>query len=290
MEIWKEAEGTELVCHVMRMNSDSKALFHWHENYELCQPLNRGCRFLVDGKPVQAGAGDLVSIDRQVIHRFLPEQADTHIRVLQFPIRILLQSGITAGTLQTHIPRQAMEAVPGLWQAVTTLMELMEQEPRVFTGQKNMLLQSLMASLYFLLLKHFPAEQDRKSRKDADLFFQAAEYANSHFDEEDSTVEVMAKKLCVSREKLSAVFLQYAGIPLKHYIHTLRTNYVNQLLLQGCDITTAALKSGFGSIRTFNNVYKTVMGITPTEYLKAYERNEKQPRRADLNKELSQNE
>lgn len=270
MEIRKEAEGTEMVCHVMRVNCDSKMLFHWHKNYEFCQPLNRGCSFLVDGKLVQAEAGDLVAIDRQVIHRFLPEQADTHIRVLQFPIRILLQSGITTGTLQTHIPRQAMEAVPGLWQAVTTLMELMEQEPRVYTGQKNMLLQSLMASLYFLLLKYFPAEQDRKSRKDSDLFFQAAEYASSHFDEEDITVELMAKKLCVSREKLSAVFLQYAGISLKHYIHTLRINYVNQLLLQGCDITTAALKSGFGSIRTFNNTYKSITGLTPTEYLKTH--------------------
>lgn len=259
-----------MVCHTHTLGPDSNALFHWHENLELCQPLNKACSFLVNGVLYRAEPGDIIAIDRQVIHRFLPEMPDTQIRILQFPLRILLHSGALAGTLQTHIPRQALEAVPGLWQNSSALLALMEQEPRVYTGEKNMLLQSLMASFYFLLLKHFPAKISAKARKDADLFFKTVEYANAHFDREDSSVETIAKALCISREKLSSVFLQYAGISLKHYISTLRINYVNQLLLEGLDITSASLKSGFGSIRTFNSVYKTVMGITPTEFLKKH--------------------
>lgn len=272
MEIRKEPGGTELVCHTKYMGPDSLALFHFHENYELCQPLDRPCDFLVNGMLYRAEAGDIIAVGSQVIHRFLPQQPDTRIRVLQFPIRILLPSGASVGALQTHIPKQVMEKIPGLYPSVTALMELMEQEPRVHTGEKNELLQSLMTSLYLLLRKHFPAESCPGLHKDADLFFRATEYANTHFAEEAVTVERMAGALYVSREKLSSVFLQYAGISCKQYINALRIDYVNQLLLEGCDITTASLKSGFGSIRTFNNVYKTVMGITPTEYLKSHER------------------
>ena len=80
----------------------------------------------------------------------------------------------------------------------------------------------------------------------------------------------MAGALYISREKLSSVFLQYAGISCKQYINTLRVDYANRLMMEGMDVTTASLKSGFGSIRTFNSVYKGIMGMNPTEYIKAY--------------------
>jgi len=269
MEIWKEPGGTDMVCHSRSMGPDSLALFHFHENFELCQPLDRPCDFLVNGTLYRAEPGDIIAVGPQVIHRFLPRQPDTNIRILQFPLRILLQSGTTGSNLQTHIPKPVMENIPGLYPAVSALMDLMEQEPRVYTGEKNELLKSLMTSLYLLLLKHFPSEERPGLRKNADLFFRATEYANAHFTDDTVTVERMASALYVSREKLSSVFLQYAGISCKQYINTLRIGYVNRLVVEGVDITTASLKSGFGSIRTFNSVYKGIMGMSPTEYIKA---------------------
>jgi AraC-like DNA-binding protein len=266
MEIRKEPKGTEMVCHTKCMGPDSVALFHLHENYEFCQPLNCHCDFLVDGRLLRAAPGDIVAVESQVVHRFLPSREDSRIRVLQFPMRIVMP--FPAVSLQTHIPKQAMDAIDGLFPAVTTLMELMEQEPRVLTGQKNDLFQSLMISLYLLLGKHFPATQAPGHRKDAALFSRAAEYANAHFCQENLTVERIAKALYISREKLSNLFAQYAGISCKQYIHTLRIDFVNQLLSEGVPITDAAMQAGFGSIRTFNSVYKSVTGMTPTEYRK----------------------
>lgn len=268
MEIKKETKGLEMICHVMNMDTASFPIFHFHENYEICQPLNVPCDFLVDGVLVHAEPGDILCIASSVIHRFLPRHPGSRIRVLQFPMRILMQPGASAEALRTCIRRQDIEKIPGLENAVLTLFALMEQEEWVYTGQKNSLLQSLITSFYLLLLKHFPSDAPQDLRKDADLFFRAVSYVNAHFTDDFITVEHIAGTLYVSREKLSNVFLLYAGISCKEYIHALRIKHVNQLLLEGADITTASLKSGFASIRTFNNVYKSVMGMTPTEYLK----------------------
>lgn len=268
MAIWKEAGSMELLCRRMVMAPDTPAMFHFHENYEFCQPLNRPCDFLVDGTLYHAEPGDIISVDSRVVHRFLLREPDTAIRILQFPVRILLRSGTLGSALQTHIPKATLEQIPGLYSAVCTLMELMEQEPPISSGGKNELLQSLMTSLYLLLLKHFPAKSNQGLRKDTDLFFQATEYANAHFSDATLTVESMAAALYVSREKLSSVFLQYAGISCKQYINTLRVDEANRIMMEGCDISTTALESGFGSIRTFNSVYKGIIGMSPTEYIK----------------------
>ncbi len=266
MQVSRENSNAELVCHVKRMQPGTLALFHFHENYELCQPLNCPCDFLIDGVLIRAEPGDILAIDSRICHRFLPVFPDSQIRVLQFPVRILPPAA--AAPVRTWIPRKALEEVPGLFQTVEGLMRMMEQEPTVNTGEKNPLFQSLMVSVYLLLLKYFPEQSPPKRRKEADLFFCAAEYIHRHFAEERSTVETIAKELGISREKLAELFRQYTGLYPKQYINRLRVDYANSLLLEGYNITEAAFQAGFGSIRTFNSAYKAITGMSPTDYLK----------------------
>jgi AraC-like DNA-binding protein len=93
------------------------------------------------------------------------------------------------------------------------------------------------------------------------------EYVNAHFTE-NINVTTVSQKLYVSRSLISSVFLKFAGIPLTEYIHVLRIEYANNLLRDGADVMSAAYDSGFSSIRTFNSVYKRIMKVTPTQYIK----------------------
>ena len=267
MEIQKEIGDIELISHTIVRNPYTSTLLHIHENFEFCVPLETACDFLVDGTLVHAQPGDIVTIEPRVVHQFLPKIPATPVLVIQFPYRILIQSDVSATSLQTHISREAMEAIPGLFQAVNALTSLTEQELPVLRGQKNPLLQSLILSLYLLLLKHFPQARPNR-RKDGELFSRAVTYVNTHFEEDTLSVARIASALFISREKLSWVFRQYAGISCKQYITALRINQVNQLLSLGQDVTTACMHSGFSSIRTFNSAYKSATGMTPTEYLK----------------------
>ena len=267
MQVSKENCGVEMVCRVKVMGPETLSLLHFHENCELCQPLNFPCDFLVEGIMIHAEPGDILALDSRVFHRFLLRFSGTRIRILQFPVSILPPEGV--GTLRTHISRAALETVPGLYATVVGMIEQMGQEQWVFRGEKNPLLKSMMTSLYLLLQKHFPQGKPSVRRRDTELFFRAAEELRTRFSEEDCTVENLARSVGISRERLAELFRQYTGLTPKQYINSLRIDYVNRLLLEGSDITDAALRAGFGSIRTFNGAYKAAMGMTPTEYLKS---------------------
>ena len=106
-------------------------------------------------------------------------------------------------------------------------------------------------------------------KRDHDDFYRITSYINEHF-KEDITVESVAKEMYVSRSGITSVFKKYAGTTVKDYINTLRVKNVNRLLLDGKNITEAAHECGFQNVRTLNNVYKRVMNMTPTEFLRRH--------------------
>ena len=63
------------------------------------------------------------------------------------------------------------------------------------------------------------------------------------------------------------MFFKYSGETLKQYLNTIRVKNANALMDSGYSITESALESGFQNVRTFNEVYRKIMGITPTEYV-----------------------
>lgn len=98
-------------------------------------------------------------------------------------------------------------------------------------------------------------------------FNRILDYINQNFRNNINTSTV-AKALFMSRSYATVVFKKYSQKSINDYIGELRVNYANILLAQGKNITTVATASGFVCIRTFNNVYKRIMDITPTEYIK----------------------
>lgn len=240
--------------------------FHWHEKYELCQLINKPCRFLINGTLIEALPGDIITFEERCVHCYLVNEAETNIRILQFPIKILLTAGIPITPLKRHIPLSAMKNIPGLAHKVNTLMELLELECHQTENRESPFLFSLSSSLYFLLMQHFPEENGKSTTtKEHQEFLRIVEYINEHF-LEDININSLSEKLLLPRGRLSAIFTKYSGINLNEYMNSLRIQNANMLLKQGRTITEAAFESGFQNIRTFNHVYKKITGITPSDY------------------------
>lgn len=62
----------------------------------------------------------------------------------------------------------------------------------------------------------------------------------------------------------------HKNIPMNFidFINHYRVSHAQDLLAQGVDLVETAYSSGFQSIRSFNRVFKSFTGKTPTEYRK----------------------
>lgn len=269
MQIVREQKRYDLFCKIKTCNLSEIHPFHWHENYEICQVMNKPCSFRVDGELIEANVGDIVVISEQTVHQFVIKEDGTDIRIIQFNPTILFGVTDKILPLKTHITHNEIKNSTELKDKLSSLLDLMEYEEDTDSSEKNSYYKAITAALYFFLQQHFSDTAKASTGKSSkDDFYRIVGYINEHFSE-NITVNSVAAHFYFSRGKLSSVFKKYAGTGVNEYINRLRINNANKLLLQGHSSTSAALSSGFESIRTFNNCYKRIMGITPGEYVKS---------------------
>lgn len=82
------------------------------------------------------------------------------------------------------------------------------------------------------------------------------------------SIEVLAKKVCLSKSRISHLFKDNIGIPLSSYIVNYKLQRAYDLALQGTNITEASLKAGFDSPSHFANTSRQKLGMTPREIKK----------------------
>ena len=270
MEMHKEECKLELRSHISTCAVYDRP-FHWHEYYELIYIMENSCRFFVDGRLIKANEGDLISINARGVHQFIVDVPDTKVRTIQFPIKILLNISQNIIPLKTYITAREIENIPGLKEKLNNIFLLMDMENNdVRFMSDNLFLQSIFSSLYFILMKYFPESHRTKGEKDLRQdFYRITEYINKHY-LCDVSVKTLSHELFIPERKITKLFKKYSGIELKTYVNTLRIKKANRLLNDGFNITNAALCSGFQCVRSFNNIYKGYMGITPSEYIKLH--------------------
>ncbi len=109
---------------------------------------------------------------------------------------------------------------------------------------------------------------------DADLEFdwkpvhKALQYIREHFTEPIYARNV-ARATGKSETRLKVLFHQALGISWVKYLQSYRIHRAAALLSEsGCNVTEAALATGFESLSHFNVTFRTFMGVAPTVYQK----------------------
>ena len=78
---------------------------------------------------------------------------------------------------------------------------------------------------------------------------------------DDHSIEEFADRLCISASRLSHLFSEQVGIPMKKYLILHQLEKAFEEILQGESITRAALDAGFDSPSHFAAVVKKLMGL-----------------------------
>ena len=262
MEIKQELHQNDLCCHTPSFAAEHH-FFHWHENYEICRVENKPCSFRIDGKLFKAEVGDIVVILPHTVHQFIIESDDTKITILHFPLKALLGLGENVKPLERLIPYANLDE--NFKEKLNTLFSILLKEGADITEENSLYFEMIAASLHALLQCKFSTD-DVGNKKHRDLFLKMSEYISTHYKEEIN-LNCVSRALDIPRNKASDLFKRYGGIGINDYINTLRIEFANELMKSGSTVSEAAFSSGFSCIRTFNNVYKSIMKLSPTEFL-----------------------
>lgn len=98
----------------------------------------------------------------------------------------------------------------------------------------------------------------------------------AHCSCDDHSIEEYAEKLCLSPSRLSHLFSEEVGIPLKKYLSLHQLERAFEKILKGESITDAAMEADFDSPSHFAFTVKKMMGLPArntvknSEFLKVY--------------------
>ncbi len=117
--------------------------------------------------------------------------------------------------------------------------------------------------------------EKREEQPGHDIIYNAVVYMASHFTEEDLSLTKMGQDLGYSPYALSRVFSGTFHTNFNQYLNELRLNLALNLMENPQEsLTDLAMDAGFGSMRTFNRVFRERFHTSPREYRKNMARTE----------------
>lgn len=124
------------------------------------------------------------------------------------------------------------------------------------SGYANLLLGEILEQLTLT----------RRIKSDNSSLVSILDYCANHF-EEEVTLSTLAEELHLSRYHISHLLNAKLGLGLNAYLNILRIKRACELLQERENkISEVSLAVGFGSIRSFNRAFLSVMDMTPQEY------------------------
>ncbi|MBR0219426.1 MAG: AraC family transcriptional regulator [Clostridia bacterium] len=246
---------------------------HWHRQCEIIMPVVEGYSAVVDNVTYDILPGEVFLIPPGVVHElFAPETGQRYIFMLdQEELNAI--DGIDHiqhcfyPCLHLRMDREAdmlESAKECLWQAVR------EHEGRDLMAQSAVLawihLFLIRLGRWLLLRKEENQGEHRHQMNEA--FLDVYAYIAAHCSEK-ITLEDIAAYSGYSKYHFVRIFKEYSGMSFYEFYMQQRMMLCRQLLAEvDVPVTEVALRSGFGSIATFNRVFKQHEGVTPTQYRK----------------------
>ena len=250
-------------------------LAHWHNEIEMLLVLdgkmkvgiNSETRNLISGDLAICKSGDIHFYDgldsrcRGLVIAFAPQVIED---VISIPANFRLSTPfIDRATVSSAcLNPSAIEEIRLTMQKMHSEMDRKDKHYQVFV-------LSLLHELIGLSLRHLPVNSNVNIRPEPaaarKLTQKAIKYVENNYALPIS-LEKVAQHLGITEVYFSRVFIKVTGLNFKTYLNKLRIEKAKNMILYSDDpIVEIASKCGFGSIRTFNRVFKTEKGISPTQ-------------------------
>ncbi|MBD2844126.1 helix-turn-helix transcriptional regulator [Paenibacillus sp. IB182496] len=262
-----------VVEYLKRPGTYSMDADHFHAFYEIYYLVAGRRIYFVKDRTYTVEQGDLVFIDRSVLHKTISAGEDSIERVLlYFDERFLTRHGANQQAFLLSPFRQASPVLrlPRQEQlaADATLRRVISEIRERPTGFE---LVPARAAVELLLLaaRYLERHEPLPLHLDTPIHGKISEvvrYINHHY-EEPIKLQLLADRFYISPYHLSRMFKEVTGFSLTDYLTLTRVKEAQRLLRESeLSITEVAAATGFNNFSHFGKTFKKITRLTPRDY------------------------
>ena len=247
---------------------------HWHTALEIIMPYHNSYTVIVDDISHKIREGELFLIAPGTIHQLqAPLTGDRLILLLDYS-QICNVNGMTAllPSLRPYVlisheeSRQILQTLQDSLNAI--YQEYVQPSPYKEASLKALIIQFFVSIGRYKMnaAEKFPGIAITKQYEYIEKFMQICDYITAHCTE-NLTVDELAVLAGFSKFHFIRLFKHFTNVTCYEYLIQKRIELAERLLIEpNLTITQVALQSGFGSLSSFNRVFKVSKNCTPTEY------------------------
>ena len=247
---------------------------HTHSAIEIILPQQGVSVYQMTNEMYHVHPGEILIIPSGYAHA-LTESQETRRYLLLFEPNPLLNlrdmPSITAMMQQPIYLREGSELQPQVEQLLMQVVDCYtEREPMWNTQCYSYLMQ-----MYAMLGRHYlratePRHYAAGRKIDSAIMNSAITYINEHY-MDDVSLEDVAVFAGFSKYYFSRVFKQFSSMSFSEYLTRKRLNVATDLLVRTKQsVREIAEASGFGSVATFNRIFREHKNCTPTQFRAIY--------------------
>lgn len=265
---------------VLRKDPYIMPKYHFHEEYEIYYLIQGERYYFIKDKTYHVKKGDLIFIDRNILHKTADVEKPGHERYLINLRKDFLDSFpyYISEKLFQFFSAEKCIITPALDEKIKieSIFDEMYKEYLSLGSEPPIYLQTLVIQLLYFINKIVSKNVNQPSNfyninNIAHLrILEVVEYINIHFKEPLSLSE-LSQHFFFSPFYLSRLFKKVTGFSLIEYINSIRVKEAQELLKNSDKkISDIALEVGYDNITHFERVFKQITNLSPRAYKNKY--------------------
>ena len=247
---------------------------HDHSAVEILLTLEGMVTYTVEDKIYQVRKGEILIVPPDTLHSLTMGEGSSRYLFLFESDAIMTMRDIKSMATYFHKPfhlRDGSDAHVRIRELLLRAREAYEKRDMMW----NTVCYSCILRIYATLGQRYlsgirPRTGEAVRSMDSEVINAVMTYINNHYREELS-LEDVAKFAGFSRYYFSRSFKRQTGYSFKDYLCQKRLQVAMDLLIRtNRSMRDVAVESGFGSVATFNRVFREKKGCTPTQYRAIY--------------------
>lgn len=266
------------ISHRKRNVKDAMPIYHSHDaHYEIYYLMNGKRKYFIKDRTYYIQSGDLVFINKGVLHRTFNVEENEHERLLINFTNYLFKDELASYKfLLQSIFNQTLIIQLNFHekQEFESILYAMIKEIGKADEAHDLYLKALLTQLLILSVRYLNRNSAAMQESSGNVYNKVTDiiqYIQENYQSPDLSLQSIAEVFYISPYYLSRIFKNATGFTYTEFLNHLRIQKAQNILRESdMKVIDIAGKVGFNSLTHFGRVFKENTNYTPSAYRKLH--------------------